>query len=202
LETATTAPAMPAKTTPPDTMLSRKFLSDGDSPGDAASATSGSTSAAATAAAVSPAVSFSCTDADDARTTVILAAGLALTDRGRNDAAPSGFLSPATDRGAATADRDAVAAMACVLRGCVAASLLLGLARGVRCVGDGMVGAEKVKVGRVEDRGVPGRRGSPTWGALVAPSWDKLILGGGMWLVLQLPIFGSDLIGRGPPLLY
>ena len=127
METATTAPAMPAKTTPPDTMLSRKFLSDGDSPGDAASATSGSTSAAATAAAVSPAVSFSCTDAEDARTAVILAAGLPAltTGRGRNDVA---FLSPATDRGAATADRDAVAAMACVLRGCVAASLLLGLA--------------------------------------------------------------------------
>jgi hypothetical protein len=46
-------------------------------------------------------------------------------------------LSPATDRGAATADRDAVAAMACV-RGCV----FLAMA-GVRCVGDGMVGAER-----------------------------------------------------------
>ena len=112
METATTAPAMPAKTTPPDTMLSRKFLSDGERPGDAASATSGSTNAAATAAAVSPAVSFSCTDADDALTAVILAAGLDLIARGLNDAAPSGFLSPATDSGAATADRDAAGAMA------------------------------------------------------------------------------------------
>ncbi|MEI4914038.1 hypothetical protein Q8G39_28745, partial [Klebsiella pneumoniae] len=71
--------------------------------------------------AVSPAVSFSCTDADDALTAVILAAGLGRIARGRNDdAAPRGFLSPATERGAATADRDAVA-IACV-RGCVVAA--------------------------------------------------------------------------------
>jgi hypothetical protein len=60
---------------------------------------------------VSPAVSFSCADADkDALTAVILAAGLppALsTGRGRNDVA---CLSPATDRGAATADKDAAVA--------------------------------------------------------------------------------------------
>ena len=108
METATTAPTMPTSTTPPDTMLSRKFLSDGVS--DAASATSGITSAAATAAAVSPATALSFADADaDARTTAILAAGLALSCRGWNDDA--GVLaSPATDdSGAATADRDAVA---------------------------------------------------------------------------------------------
>jgi hypothetical protein len=109
LETATTAPTMATSTTPPDTMLSRKFLSDGVSPDCAASATSGSTSAAAAAAAVSPAAAFSFMDAD-ART-AILAAGLALGCRGWNDAAaaPSGFLSPATGSGDATADRDAVA---------------------------------------------------------------------------------------------
>jgi hypothetical protein len=67
-------------------------------------------------------VSFSCTDADDALTAVILAAGLVA--RGRNEAAPSGFLSPATDRGAATADRDAVAAMACVRTWVLACSWL------------------------------------------------------------------------------
>jgi len=110
LETATTAPTMATSTTPPDTMLSRKFLSDGVSPDCAASATSGSISAAATAAAVSPAAAFSFMDAADART-AILAAGLALGCRGWNDdaAAPSGFLSPAADSGDATADRDAVA---------------------------------------------------------------------------------------------
>ena len=111
METATTAPTMATRTTPPDTMLSRKFLSDGVSPDCAASATSGSTRAAATAAAVSPAAAFSFMDAADART-AILAAGLALGCRGWNDdaaAAPSGFLSPATDSGDATADRDAVA---------------------------------------------------------------------------------------------
>jgi hypothetical protein len=53
-------------------------------------------------------LSFADADAD-ARTTAILAAGLALSCRGWNDDA--GFLaSPATDdSGAATADRDAVA---------------------------------------------------------------------------------------------
>jgi hypothetical protein len=116
LETATTAPTIPTSTTPPDTMLRRKFLSDGVSPPDcAASATSGSTSAAARAAAVSPAAAFSLMDVDegdaDARTAVVVILA-ALGCRGRSDDAPSGFLSPGTDSGAATADRDAVAAMA------------------------------------------------------------------------------------------
>ncbi|GJN33396.1 hypothetical protein PR202_gb21993 [Eleusine coracana subsp. coracana] len=102
---------MATSTTPPDTMLSRKFLSDGVSV--TASATSGITSAVATAAAVSPADTFSFMDAD-ARTAILAAAGLALVCSGWNDdaAAASGFLSPATDSGAATAEKDAVAAMA------------------------------------------------------------------------------------------
>jgi hypothetical protein len=106
LETATTAPTMATSTTPPDTMLSRKFLSDGVSV--TASATSGMASAVATAAALSPADTFSFMDA---RTTAILAAaGLALGGcRGWSEgAAPSGFLSPATE----TAENVAVAAMA------------------------------------------------------------------------------------------
>ncbi|KAI4995341.1 hypothetical protein ZWY2020_035244 [Hordeum vulgare] len=45
-----------------------KVVDSDDCPGDAAFTTSGSTSAAATAVAVSLAVSFSCTDAEDART--------------------------------------------------------------------------------------------------------------------------------------
>jgi hypothetical protein len=107
LETATTAPTMATSTTPPDTMLSRKFLSDGVSV--TASATSGMASAVATAAALSPADTFSFMDA---RTTaILLAAGLALGGcRGWNgDAAPTGLLSPATE----TAENVAVeAAMA------------------------------------------------------------------------------------------
>ncbi|CAL9054297.1 unnamed protein product, partial [Musa banksii] len=66
LATATTAPTITTSTTPPATMLRRKFLSDGETPGCAASATSGITNAAANAAAASPLIAFSF--ADDART--------------------------------------------------------------------------------------------------------------------------------------
>lgn len=59
LATAMTAPKMTPSTTPPDTMLSKKFFSDGDNPGCAASAISGTTIAAASAAAVSPVKAFS-----------------------------------------------------------------------------------------------------------------------------------------------
>ncbi|CAL9106222.1 unnamed protein product [Musa acuminata var. zebrina] len=57
-----TAPPIALSTTPPATMLSRKFLRDGDRPGWAASATSGITNAAAKAAAVNPASACSFTD--------------------------------------------------------------------------------------------------------------------------------------------
>lgn len=69
LATAITAPTMAASTTPPATMLRRKFFSDGEMPGCAASATSGMSSAAANAAVVSPltAISFADDGDDDAR---------------------------------------------------------------------------------------------------------------------------------------
>ncbi|RWW82831.1 hypothetical protein BHE74_00008681 [Ensete ventricosum] len=66
LATATTAPTITTSTTPPATMLRRKFLSDGETPGCAASATSGISNAAANAAVASPLIAFSF--ADDART--------------------------------------------------------------------------------------------------------------------------------------
>ncbi|BAF22523.1 Os07g0673600 [Oryza sativa Japonica Group] len=110
LETATTAPTMATSTTPPDTMLRRKFLSDGVRLPCAASATSGRTIAAAMAAAVSPAVALSFIDADALTAILAAAAGLAL-GTGWNEA-HRGFLSQATDSGrAATADSDAVVAM-------------------------------------------------------------------------------------------
>jgi hypothetical protein len=59
LETAITAPKMTPSTTPPDTMLSKKFFSDGDNPDCAASAISGTTIEAASAAAVTPVKAFS-----------------------------------------------------------------------------------------------------------------------------------------------
>ena len=126
METATTAPTMATSTTPPETMLRRKFLSDGEIPGCAASATSGSTSAAATAAAAAHSLAGFCAD-DDARTTAtLLLAGLPRGETRSDDAlllppARRGFPSPrATDRDAATA----VAAMGSCLgsalrsRGC------------------------------------------------------------------------------------
>ena len=110
METATTAPTMATSTTPPDTMLRRKFLSDGVRLPCAASATSGRTIAAAMAAAVSPAVALSFIDADALTAILAAAAGLAL-GTGWNEA-HRGFLSQATDSGrAATADSDAVVAM-------------------------------------------------------------------------------------------
>lgn len=68
LETATTAPVITPATTPPATMLRRKFFSDGEMPGCAASATSGITRAATIAAAASPPSAFSFSDDDSART--------------------------------------------------------------------------------------------------------------------------------------
>ncbi|KAL0345048.1 UNVERIFIED_CONTAM: hypothetical protein Sradi_4336100 [Sesamum radiatum] len=62
LATPITAPTMAVSTTPPAAMLSRKFLSDGDTP-LAASATSGTTIEAVSAAAVSPDTAFSFNDA-------------------------------------------------------------------------------------------------------------------------------------------
>jgi hypothetical protein len=59
LETAITAPKMTPSTTPPDTILSKKFFSDGDNPDCAASAISGTTIAAASAATVTPVKAFS-----------------------------------------------------------------------------------------------------------------------------------------------
>ena len=121
METATTAPTMATSTTPPDAMLSRKFLSDGDSAG-AASATSGTASAAATAAtaaipaAAAAAEAFSLLTGspdDDARTTTArrAAAGeAAFIGAAGDETRASGLPSPpATDRDAATAV--AVAAM-------------------------------------------------------------------------------------------
>ncbi|KAG0469498.1 hypothetical protein HPP92_016198 [Vanilla planifolia] len=61
------APSRTPTTTPPATMLSRKFLSEGEIPGWTASATSGTTIAAARAAAVNPATTWSFDD-DDALT--------------------------------------------------------------------------------------------------------------------------------------
>uniref|UniRef100_A0A0A9CCZ2 Uncharacterized protein n=1 Tax=Arundo donax TaxID=35708 RepID=A0A0A9CCZ2_ARUDO len=86
-------------------MLSRKFLSDGDSPG-AASAPSGSPSAAATAAAAAHSVT-GCFFADARTTTAIPRAGLAAAsgEARSDDALPTqrGFPSPrATDKDAAT----------------------------------------------------------------------------------------------------
>ncbi|KAF8728639.1 hypothetical protein HU200_017907 [Digitaria exilis] len=99
---------MAKSTTPPETMLRRKFLSDGEIPGDAASATSGSTSAAATAAAAAHSFPGCCWPfCADARTTT---AEAALRGETRSDdalllpPAQRGFPSPrATDRDAATA---------------------------------------------------------------------------------------------------
>jgi hypothetical protein len=100
LETATTAPPMAVSTTPPETMLRRKLLSDADSPGCAASATSGTTSAAATAAAA--AHSFTgWRGCAEARTAADHLRGEARSEDAL--AAASGFPSPrATDRDAAT----------------------------------------------------------------------------------------------------
>lgn len=61
-ETPMTAPTMAPSTTPPETMLSKKFLREGENPGCAASATSGITIAAVSATAVSPATAFSFMD--------------------------------------------------------------------------------------------------------------------------------------------
>lgn len=51
LETPTTAPMMTVRTTPPEAMLSKKFLREGEIPGPAASAISGMTMEAVRAAA-------------------------------------------------------------------------------------------------------------------------------------------------------
>jgi hypothetical protein len=105
-------------------------------------------------------LSFADADAD-ARTTAILAAGLALSCRGWNDDA--GFLSPATDdSGAATADRDAVA-MATAGEGLVDEREIRGAGE-MACVGMDMVGPEKVKVAWVDREDVPGQRWSPDVG--------------------------------------
>lgn len=53
---------MAPSTTPPATMLSKKFLRDGETPGPAASATSGITMEAVRAAAVNPVANFSLKD--------------------------------------------------------------------------------------------------------------------------------------------
>ncbi|PON46339.1 hypothetical protein PanWU01x14_252260 [Parasponia andersonii] len=53
-----TAPTMAVSTTPPATMLSKKFLIEGETPGTAASATSGITIDAVNAAAVRPVAAF------------------------------------------------------------------------------------------------------------------------------------------------
>eukprot|EP00262_Sarcandra_glabra_P014960 TRINITY_DN4511_c0_g1_i1.p1 TRINITY_DN4511_c0_g1~~TRINITY_DN4511_c0_g1_i1.p1 ORF type:complete len:126 (-),score=17.08 TRINITY_DN4511_c0_g1_i1:87-464(-) len=58
-----TAPTRTVSTTPPATMLSKKFLRDGEIPGCAASATSGITMAAVRAKAVNPVTAFSLSDA-------------------------------------------------------------------------------------------------------------------------------------------
>lgn len=54
LETPTTAPMMTVRTTPPEAMLSKKFLREGEIPGPAASAISGMTMEAVRAAAEIP----------------------------------------------------------------------------------------------------------------------------------------------------
>lgn len=55
---------MTVSTTPPATILSKKFFRDGEIPGCAASAISGITSAAVRAAAVNPVIAFSLIDDD------------------------------------------------------------------------------------------------------------------------------------------
>ena len=62
LATPITAPTIAPRTTPPATMLSRKFLRDGETP-EAASAASGSTMEAVNAAAVRPVIAFSLREA-------------------------------------------------------------------------------------------------------------------------------------------
>nr|DAD44309.1 TPA_asm: hypothetical protein HUJ06_002539 [Nelumbo nucifera] len=57
-----TAPTITPSTTPPATMLSKKFLREGEIPGPAASATSGITMEAVRAAAVNPVTAFSLSD--------------------------------------------------------------------------------------------------------------------------------------------
>ena len=63
LETPMTAPTMAVSTTPPATMLSKKFLREGETPESAAWATSGMTMEAVKAAAVSPEIAFSLREA-------------------------------------------------------------------------------------------------------------------------------------------
>ena len=58
MDTATTAPIITKTTTPPDTMLSKKFLSEGDTPSTAC-ATSGTTIDAVSTPVVNPATTFS-----------------------------------------------------------------------------------------------------------------------------------------------
>ena len=89
METTTMAPRMATSTTPPETMLRRKFLREGEIPGCAASATSRSTSAAA----VAHSVAGLC--ADDARTTATLLAGLPRGETRSDDA----LLLPSARRG-------------------------------------------------------------------------------------------------------
>ncbi|OWM77286.1 hypothetical protein CDL15_Pgr028923 [Punica granatum] len=63
LATPITAPTITPSTTPPATILRRKFLREGDTPDPAASATSGITIEAVRAAAVSPVMAFSLREA-------------------------------------------------------------------------------------------------------------------------------------------
>ncbi|KAJ6913907.1 hypothetical protein NC651_016228 [Populus alba x Populus x berolinensis] len=63
LETPITAPTMAPSTTPPATMLSKKFLREGEDPDPAASATSGITMEAVSAPAVNPVTNFSFNEA-------------------------------------------------------------------------------------------------------------------------------------------
>lgn len=70
MATPMTAPTRTVSTTPPETMLSKKFLREGESPGCAASAMSGITIAAVSATAVSPVTAFSFID-DAARISVL-----------------------------------------------------------------------------------------------------------------------------------
>lgn len=58
-----TAPTRTPSTTPPATILSKKFFREGDIPGCAASATSGINMAAVSAAALKPVAAFSLSDA-------------------------------------------------------------------------------------------------------------------------------------------
>lgn len=89
LETPMTAPTMAVSTTPPATMLSKKFLREGETP-LAASATSGTTMEAVKAAALNPATAFSWNEA----LTTNFPAGLDTTAAALDDLRGSGLRKP------------------------------------------------------------------------------------------------------------